>query len=71
MSELDFIEATALCAREWRDRVLGELTESGCTDLSYRPKSGMSSVGCVLAHQATVLDFTVARNLYNHGHQYP
>ncbi len=59
MSEVDFIKTTALCAREWRDRVLGELTESGCTDLSYRPKSGMSSMGWVLAHQATVLDFTL------------
>ena len=59
MSEVDFIKTTALCAREWRDRVLGELTESGCTDLSYQPKSGMSSMGWVLAHQATVLDFTI------------
>ena len=59
MSEVGFIKTTALCARKWRDRVLGELTESGCIDLLYRPKSGMSSMGWVLAHQAVVLDFTL------------
>lgn len=59
MSEIDLIKTTAICAREWRDRVLGELTESGCTDLSYQPRSGMSSIGWVLTHQAVVLDFTL------------
>ncbi len=59
MSEVDFIKTAAICAREWRDRVSGELAESGCTDLSYQPKSGMSSIGWVLAHQAAVLDFTL------------
>jgi len=59
MSEVDFIRDSAICAREWRDRILGDLTESGCTDLSYQPKSGMSSMGWVLAHQAVVLDFTL------------
>jgi uncharacterized damage-inducible protein DinB len=35
------------------------LQKAGCTDLSYRPRTGMSSLGWVLAHQAAVYDYSL------------
>jgi hypothetical protein len=44
--------------REWREMELQELKELGC-ELSYRPSSGMSSLGWLLAHQGAVYDFSL------------
>ena len=43
----------------WRRAELSQIAASGLTDLSYRPRSGMSSLGWVLAHQVSVFDFTL------------
>ena len=45
--------------RKWRDMEMHLLDEAGCIELSYRPTTGMSSLGWVLAHQAAVYDFSL------------
>ncbi|MHA1906583.1 MAG: DinB family protein [Candidatus Thorarchaeota archaeon] len=44
--------------REWRERALNDILNSGKT-LSYRPSTGMSSLGWLIAHQAAVYDFSL------------
>ncbi|UCE10478.1 MAG: DinB family protein [Candidatus Thorarchaeota archaeon] len=58
MDDLKYIRSAAKCMREWRDMELNELTKLGC-QLSYRPSSGMSSMGWLLAHQGAVYDFSL------------
>ena len=43
----------------WRERLYHNLQDQGCRDLSYRPKSGMSSVGWLLGHQGAAYDYTL------------
>ncbi|MDH4212713.1 MAG: DinB family protein [Candidatus Thorarchaeota archaeon] len=52
-------KSLAAATRAWRERILRELQEEGCSDLSYRPRSGMSSIGWLLAHQAAAYDYTL------------
>jgi hypothetical protein len=59
MDVLDFVQSMVRRTRVWRERAITGLRELGCTDLSYRPKTGMSSVGWLLAHQAAVYDFSL------------
>ena len=59
MGELDFIRDSVLSTRKWRDLNLEKMEKEGLTDLSYRPKTGMSSLGWLLAHQAAVYDFSL------------
>ena len=53
------VRSLAAYTRAWREKAARELREEGCTDLSFRPSSGMSSLGWLLAHQAVVYDFTL------------
>ena len=53
------VKSLAASTRNWRERALRSLQEEGCSDLSYRPRSGMSSVGWLLAHQAAAYDYTL------------
>ena len=59
MGELDFIRESVYCARKWRDRNLEKMKQDNLTDLSFRPRTGMSSLGWLLAHQAAVYDFSL------------
>ena len=59
MGDLDFIKESARSARKWRDMNLEKMNEEGLTDLSYRPRTGMSSLGWILAHQGAVYDFSL------------
>lgn len=59
MGELDFIRDSARSTKKWRDMNLEKMNEAGVIDLSYRPRTGMSSLGWVLAHQAAVYDFSL------------
>ncbi len=57
--------------RTWRDMEIRLLSESGCDDLSYRPRTGMSSYGWVLAHQAAIYDFSLNMLIKQGPPQYP
>jgi uncharacterized damage-inducible protein DinB len=59
MNVIDLIKSLAASTRAWRERILRNLEEEGCSDLSYRPRSGMSSIGWLLAHQAAAYDYTL------------
>ncbi len=57
--EFEIIKEMAYATRSWRDRALERNVKEGLTDLSYRPESGMSSLGWLLAHQGAVYDFSL------------
>jgi len=59
MTESEFVEDSVSRIRAWREKEISKMTVSGLIDLSYRPRSEMSSFGWVLAHQAAVYDFTL------------
>jgi len=59
MSDIDFIQAGLKAVRTWREDVISRIKETGLDDLSYRPSTGMSEFGWVLAHQAAVFDFSL------------
>ncbi|MFW9849497.1 MAG: DinB family protein [Candidatus Thorarchaeota archaeon] len=59
MGEKELIRQLAKTTRQWRERALKDILESGQSDLSYRPSSGMSSIGWLIAHQAAVYDFSL------------
>jgi hypothetical protein len=59
MSDVEFVKSMVAFTRTWRERAFRRLQENGCTDLSYRPTSGISAVGWILAHQAIVYDFNL------------
>lgn len=59
MTEAEFMIDTVDRVRAWREEEISKMTVAGLIDLSYRPKSEMSSLGWVLAHQAAVYDFTL------------
>ena len=59
MHVVDLIEGMIASTRAWRERAFHNLQENGCNDLSYRPRSGMSSIGWLLAHQAAAYDWTL------------
>ena len=54
-----FVTSLATATRAWRERTIAELQDLGCTDLSYRPCTGMSAYGWLLAHQGAAYDYTV------------
>ena len=45
--------------RIWRERAIRGYQELNSDDLGYRPDSGMSSFGWLLAHQAAVYDYSL------------
>jgi uncharacterized damage-inducible protein DinB len=59
MSDNQDILLAAKSVRKWRDMEIKLLSDAECDDLSYRPQTGMSSYGWVLAHQAAIYDFSV------------
>ncbi len=59
MSSIDFVKSMVECTRNWRERAFQSLQENDCTDIAFRPSSGMSSIGWLLAHQAVVYDFVL------------
>ncbi len=59
MGEKELIKQLAKTTRQWRERALKDIFESGQTDLSFRPSTGMSSIGWLIAHQAAVYDFSL------------
>ncbi|TET06728.1 MAG: DinB family protein [Candidatus Thorarchaeota archaeon] len=71
MSGIQDILLTAKSVRTWRDMEIRLLSESGCDDLSYRPRTGMSSYGWVLTHQAAIYDFSLNMLIKQGPPQYP
>ncbi len=71
MTETEFARDNINRIRAWRNDEITKMTVSGLVDLSYRPRSGMSSLGWVLAHQAAIYDFTLnfVINGSKKGHQ--
>jgi hypothetical protein len=59
MNVADSVLSMAKHTRTWRERAFEGLKENGCADLSFRPSSGMSAMGWLLAHQAAVYDFVL------------
>lgn len=59
MKDVELFKLAANSTRKWREMEMRLLEECGCNDLSYRPRTGMSSLGWVLAHQASVYDFSL------------
>lgn len=59
MNVRELVKSIVVSTRAWRERALRNLQEKGCTDLSYRPETGMSSIGWLLAHQAAAYDYTL------------
>jgi hypothetical protein len=59
MNIVDFVKSLASSTGAWRERALQSLMENGCEDLSYRPRTGMSAFGWLLAHQAAAYDYTL------------
>ena len=59
MNDVKLFQLAANSVRKWRDMEIRLLDEAGCDVLSYRPTTGMSSLGWVLAHQAAVYDFSL------------
>lgn len=57
--DVEFFRLSAKATRQWREMEIHLIKEAGCSDLSYRPRSGMSSLGWVLAHQAAVYDYSL------------
>jgi hypothetical protein len=55
----DFIQAMMSRTRAWRKRAVEEIQKTELADFSYRPESGMSSVGWLLAHQGAIYDFSL------------
>jgi hypothetical protein len=59
MSLVDFVKSMVESTRTLRERAFQSLQENGCNDLSYRPSTGISALGWLLAHQAVVYDFVL------------
>ncbi|MHA2350795.1 MAG: DinB family protein [Candidatus Thorarchaeota archaeon] len=59
MNAVEFIKSMAKFTRTLRERAFRSLQKEGCNDLSFRPSTGMSSIGWLLAHQAAIYDFVL------------
>lgn len=59
MNDVELFQLAADSTRKWRAMEIHLLEQAGCDDLSYRPRTGMASLGWVLAHQAAVYDFSL------------
>jgi hypothetical protein len=59
MNVADLVKSLAASTRTWREYAVLSLQQEGCTDLSYRPKSGMSAFGWILALQGAAYDYTL------------
>lgn len=59
MTVVEFVKSMVESTRTLRERAFRSLQDDGCNDLSYRPSTGMSAMGWLLAHQAAVYDFVL------------
>jgi hypothetical protein len=59
MNDFEYFQLAAKSTRTWREMEIRLLDESGCDDFAYRPCTGMSALGWVLAHQASIFDFSL------------
>jgi hypothetical protein len=71
MNVAELVKSLAASTRGWREYAYRSLQEEGCTDLSYRPKSGMSAVGWILAHQGAAYDFSLNMLLKGNDPKHP
>lgn len=71
MDVKEFVKSLAVSTRAWRERAVHELQESGCRDLSYRPCTGMSSFGWLLAHQGSAYDYNLNLLIKGGSPKYP
>ena len=56
---VELMHSMAQRTRVWRERAIKGYQKFGSDDLGYRPDSGMSSFGWLLAHQAAVYDYSL------------
>jgi uncharacterized damage-inducible protein DinB len=56
---IELMRSMAQRTRIWRERAIKGYQKLYSDDLSYRPDSGMSSFGWLLAHQAAVYDYSL------------
>ena len=68
---VDFVKSMVVYTRILRERAFRGLQKNGCDDLSFRPSTGMSSIGWLLAHQAAVYDFVLNMLIRNNPLKYP
>lgn len=59
MIVVELLRSMVESTRTWRERAYQNLQANGCNDLDYRPSTGMSAMGWLLAHQAAVYDFVL------------
>lgn len=59
MDVVEFAHSMAKRTRIWRERAIEGYRRLGQENLGYRPDSGMSSFGWLLAHQAAVYDYSL------------
>ncbi len=59
MDAVDVIRGLVSSTRAWRESVIHELEEMGFNDLAYRPCTGMSAYGWLLAHHGAVYDYNL------------
>ena len=71
MDIVDVIRSLAAATRAWRERVVCDLQESGCNDLAFRPCTGMSAFGWLLAHQGAAYDYTLNMLIRGGAPKYP
>lgn len=71
MDVTELVRCLAVSTRDWRERTLHELREKGCSDLSYRPCTGMSSLGWLLAHQGAAYDYNLNMLIRGGSPKYP
>ncbi|MHA2162708.1 MAG: DinB family protein [Candidatus Thorarchaeota archaeon] len=71
MTERILIQDAINRLSDWWKAELNQIASSGLTDLSYRPRNGMSSLGWVLAHQVSVFDYTLNGLIRGTNLRYP
>ncbi len=71
MSAIEFVKRMVKFTRIFRERAFQSLKVNGCNDLSFRPSTGMSSIGWILAHQAAVYDFVLNTLILEKPLKYP
>jgi len=71
MDSIDVIRSLVSTTRAWRERVVHELEETGFKDLAYRPCTGMSAYGWLLAHQGAVYDYNLNMLIRGGEPKYP
>ena len=71
MDAIIVIRSLVKSTREWRERIVHELQDNGFHDLSYRPCTGMSAYGWLLAHQGAAYDYNLNMLILRGDSKYP